>query len=130
MAGGTGSKSWLIDYANTEDVGFQVPGQPVNPNDIPSWAYNSAAQRAQGEKLLAQYNTNYQMTPELDRQFASLAVENIRLHPVRYYLLLPAGRMLDMWLRPRTELMPLDTHFWRFSQDPHDSPVRHCSWAR
>ncbi len=115
------AKSWLIDYANTEDVGFQVPGQPVNPNDIPSWAYNSAAQRAQAEKLLAQYNTNYQMTPELDRQFASLAVENIRLHPVRYYLLMPAGRMLDMWLRPRTELMPLDTHFWRFRQDPHDS---------
>ena len=61
------------------------------------------------------------MTPELDRQFAALAAENIRLHPVRYYLLLPAGRMLDMWLRPRTELMPLDTHFWRFQQDPHDS---------
>ena len=29
-------KSWLIDYANTEDVSFQVPGQPVDPNDIPS----------------------------------------------------------------------------------------------
>jgi len=114
-------KSWLIDYANTEDVSFQVQGQPVDPNDIPRWAYNSAAQRAQAEKLLAQYNTNYQMTPELDRQFAVLAAENIRLHPVRYHFLLPAGRMLDMWLRPRTELMPLDTHFWRFSQDPHDS---------
>jgi 4-amino-4-deoxy-L-arabinose transferase-like glycosyltransferase len=114
-------KSWLIDYANTEDVGFQVPGQAVDPNDIPSWAYNSSAQRAEAERLLAQYNTNYQMTPELDRQFASLAVVNIRLHPVRYYLLMPAGRMLDMWLRPRTELMPLDTHFWRFEQDAHDS---------
>jgi 4-amino-4-deoxy-L-arabinose transferase-like glycosyltransferase len=114
--------TWLLDYANTEDVGFPVPGQAVDPNDIPSWAYNSAAQRAQAEKLLAQYNnTNYQMTPELDRQFAVLAAENIRLHPVRYHLLLPAGRMLDMWLRPRTELMPVDTHFWKFKQDPHDS---------
>jgi 4-amino-4-deoxy-L-arabinose transferase-like glycosyltransferase len=123
LAYGWGSwlKSWLLDYANTEDVSFPVPGQPVDPNDIPSRAYNSAAQRAQGEKLLAQYNTRYQMTPELDRQFGALAEENIRAHPVRYYLLLPAGRMLDMWLRPRTELMPLDTHFWRFQQDPHDS---------
>ncbi|MGC2211201.1 MAG: glycosyltransferase family 39 protein [Candidatus Korobacteraceae bacterium] len=114
-------KSWLLDYANTEDVGFPVPGQPVDPNDIPSWAYKSAAERAHGDKLLAQYDTKDQMTPELDRQFAALAAENVRLHPVRYYLLLPAGRMLDMWLRPRTELMPVDTHFWRIKQDPRDS---------
>jgi hypothetical protein len=40
---------------------------------------------------------------------------------VRYYLLMPAGRMLDMWLRPRTEIMPLDTHFWRYQDDLYDS---------
>ncbi len=61
------------------------------------------------------------MTPELDRQFAALAEENIRLHPIRYYLLLPAARMLDMWFRPRTEMMPLDTHFWEIEADPHDA---------
>ena len=55
------------------------------------------------------------------RQFAAQAEENIRLHPVRYYLLLPAARTLDMWLRPRSEMLPLDTHFWRFAQDPHDA---------
>ncbi len=27
----------------------------------------------------------------MDRQFAALADENIRIHPVRYYLLLPVG---------------------------------------
>jgi 4-amino-4-deoxy-L-arabinose transferase-like glycosyltransferase len=114
-------QSWLIDYASMEDVGFQVPGEVVDPNYIPERAYSSAEQRAQVQNLLEQYNRQYQMTPELDRQFASLARENIRLHPVRYYLLLPASRMLDMWLRPRSELMPLDTHFWKFAVDPHDA---------
>jgi 4-amino-4-deoxy-L-arabinose transferase-like glycosyltransferase len=114
-------KSWLIDYASVEDVGFQVPGAAIDLGDIPQRAYNSEAQRAQVQRLLEQYNVNYQMTPELDRQFAALAEENIRLHPVRYYLLLPTARMADMWLRPRSEMMPLDTHFWRFEDDPHDS---------
>jgi hypothetical protein len=85
-------------------------------------AKDREAQREQVRRLIGQYNSGgYQMTPELDRQFAALAAESIRLHPVRYYLLLPAARTLDMWLRPRSEMMPLDTHFWRIAEDPHDS---------
>jgi hypothetical protein len=72
-------------------------------------------------QLLAQYNSNYLMTPALDRHFATLAQQNIRLHPLRFYFLLPAARTLDMWLRPRTEMFPLDSHFWRFRADPSNS---------
>jgi 4-amino-4-deoxy-L-arabinose transferase-like glycosyltransferase len=115
-------RSWAIDYANVEDVDFQVPGSAVDLHDIPSRAYDSAAQRDEVRRLLAQYNGGgYRMTPELDRQFAALAGENIRLHPLRYYLLLPAARTLDIWLRPRTELLPLDPHFWRIASEPFDA---------
>ena len=114
-------KSWLIDYASVEDVGFRVPGEAIDVGDIPDRAYNSEAGRALVHQLLDEYNVNRQMTPELDRQFGMLAAESVRLHPVRYYLLLPAARTLDMWLRPRTEMMPLDTHFWEIAEDPHDS---------
>ncbi len=114
-------RSWLIDYANVEDVGFQVPGQPVDMEDIPDRAYTSQAQRARVGSLLDEYNVDHQMTPELDRQFAALAEENIRIHPLRYYLLLPTARMLDMWFRPRSEMMPLDAHFWKIRADPHDA---------
>jgi len=38
--------------------------------------------------------------------------------------LLPLGRTLDVWLRPRTEMLPLDTHWWDFESDINDS-----SWA-
>jgi 4-amino-4-deoxy-L-arabinose transferase-like glycosyltransferase len=114
-------KSWLIDYASVEDVGFHVPGEAIDVGDIPDRAYNSEAQRALVHRLLDQYNVNRQMTPEMDRQFGALAGENVRLHPVRYYLLLPAARMLDMWFRPRSEMMPLDTHFWKIGKDPHSA---------
>lgn len=114
-------KTWLIDYASVEDVGFQVPGLPVDVGDIPDRAYTSEAQRALVHTLIDQYNVHHELTPEMDHQFAVLAAENIRIHPVRYYLLLPAARISDMWFRPRIEMMPLDTHFWEIRTDPHDS---------
>lgn len=114
-------KTWLIDYSSTEEVGFHIPGEPIDVGDIPDRAYTSQAQRAMVHSLIDQYNVNHQMTPEIDRQFAALAEQNIRIHPIRYYLLLPVARMLDMWFRPRSEMMPLDTHFWQIKQDPHDA---------
>jgi 4-amino-4-deoxy-L-arabinose transferase-like glycosyltransferase len=114
-------QSWMIDYSSMEDVGFPMPGEAIDPQKIPERAYNSAAQRERVQKLLDQYNVNDQLTPEMDRQFAELAGENIRLHPVRHYLLLPSARTVDMWMRPRSELLPLDVHFWRFAEDPHDA---------
>jgi hypothetical protein len=114
-------KTWLIDYANTEDFGFHVPGEPIDVRDIPDRAYTSETQRSLVHSLMEQYNVELDITPEMDRQFAAMADENIRLHPIRYYLLMPAARMLDMWFRPRGEMMPLDTHFWEIAQDPHDA---------
>ena len=29
-------------------------------------------------------------------------------------------RILDLWLRPRTEILPLDAHWWKFREDPYD----------
>jgi 4-amino-4-deoxy-L-arabinose transferase-like glycosyltransferase len=113
--------TWLIDYANTEDIGFKVPGEHVDFNDIPSRAYTSESQRALVHSLIDQYNENLDITPEMDRQFGAIAAENIRLHPIRYHLLLPAARVLDMWFRPRSEMVPLDSHFWEIAKDPHDA---------
>ena len=28
-----------------------------------------------------------------------------------------------MWLRPRTEMLPVDVHWWRWADDPHDSGI-------
>jgi len=113
--------TWTFDYAHTIDIGFPVPGDPIRIEDVPSYAYTSNDQRETVRALFDQYNQTREITPELDRQFTALAAENIRRHPIRYHLLLPVGRTLDMWFRPRTEMLPLDTHFWQIREDPHDS---------
>jgi 4-amino-4-deoxy-L-arabinose transferase-like glycosyltransferase len=114
-------KTWLIDYSSVEEIGFHVSGERIDIGDIPDRAYTSQAQRALVHRLVDQYNSDQQMTPEIDRQFGSMADENIRAHPIRYHLLLPIARTLDMWMRPRSEMLPLDTHFWRILADPHDA---------
>ncbi len=57
------------------------------------------------------------MTPELDARFANLAADRIRAHPVRYYVVLPLLRVADMWLHPRTEILPPDVRWWEFNDD-------------
>jgi 4-amino-4-deoxy-L-arabinose transferase-like glycosyltransferase len=114
--------SWLADYASMEDVIFNVSGQPIDINDIPSRAFDSPAEKEKVSQLIAEYNAqDYTLTPEIDAQFAPLVQSQIRKHPIRYFLIMPAVRVVDMWLRPRTEMLPLDTHWWRFSEDIHDS---------
>jgi len=63
------------------------------------------------------------MTPEIDARFAGLAAERIRDAPLRYHLWLPLARAADMLLRPRTEALPLDSHWWHFRSDPKDSSI-------
>jgi hypothetical protein len=113
--------TWSIDYANTVDIGFPVPGDPIRFEDVPDRAFSSPDQRPIVQALFAKYNDILDITPEMDQQFADLAATNIRRHPIRFRLLLPIGRTLDMWFRPRTEMLPLDTHFWQILEDPHDS---------
>jgi len=58
------------------------------------------------------------VTPDLDARFAALAAERIHHSPLRYYVWLPLLRIADMWLRPRTEILPCNSRWWEFDEDP------------
>src|SRR5208283_4223317 len=60
-------------------------------------------------------NRDHDVSPELDARFAALASARIHSAPFRYYLWLSALRIADMWLRPRTELLPSDPRWWEFN---------------
>jgi len=111
-------KTWIADYVSVEEIYWAVPGGAVDASKLPNRAFDSEAQRQQTEQLLAAYNTELHMTPELDTRFASLAEARIRHAPLRYYILLPLVRIADMWLRPRTETLPSDSRWWEFNDDP------------
>lgn len=113
-------RTWLADYASLEDIGFRLDDTVMDINTLPDRAFDNAGERSATQEVFDRYNETVTMTPELDAQFEQLAGQRIRRKPFRYYLELPVLRILDLWLRPRTEMLPLDTHWWRFRDDPHD----------
>lgn len=111
-------KTWIADYASVEEIYWAVPGDEVDPSKLPDRAFDSPAQRADTLQLLNDYNRELHVSPKLDQRFAALAAQRIHDSPLRYYLWLPVVRIADMWLRPRTELLPSDTRWWEFNDDP------------
>lgn len=118
------TKTWIVDYASVEDVYWHVPGELVDISALPPRAFYSEQERAETARLFEQYNADLKpLTPELDQQFERLAEQRIREKPLHYYLWLPLLRVADMWLRPRTEALPLDPHWWHFKSDPRDAAI-------
>ena len=111
-------RTWVVDYTSVEDIYWAVPGNTVDPEKLPSRAFDSPEQREQTIKVLEDYNNVQHVTPDLDARFASLATERVHHSLWRYYIELPLLRIADMWLRPRTETLPSDTRWWEFDDDP------------
>jgi 4-amino-4-deoxy-L-arabinose transferase-like glycosyltransferase len=111
-------KTWIIDYASVEEVYWQVPGQQVDPEKLPHRAFDSPLQRQATLQTIEDYNSALHVSPELDAEFRKLAYDRVRHSSFRYYLWLPALRIVDMWLRPRTEMLPADTRWWEFNDEP------------
>ena len=110
-------KTWMADYVSVQEIYWNVPGSAVEVTRLPSRAFDSAQQREETAELFAVYSDDNDMSPELDARFAALAATRIRTAPLRYYVWLPALRIADMWLRPRTELLPSDPRWWEFNDD-------------
>jgi 4-amino-4-deoxy-L-arabinose transferase-like glycosyltransferase len=114
-------KTWIVDYASVEEIYWSVPGSNLDPEKLPSRAIDSGAERDATLAIIADYNQSQNIAPELDARFAKLAADRIHAHPVRYYVVLPLLRVTDMWLRPRTELLPPDVRWWEFNDDTKQS---------
>ncbi len=119
-------KTWIVDYASVEEIYWSVPGSEIDPQKLPSRALDDPVEgnRAGSDPTLAviaDYNQAQEMTPELDARFSKLAADRIRTRPVRYYVVLPLLRIADMWLRPRTEILPPDVRWWEFNDDTKQS---------
>jgi hypothetical protein len=110
-------KTWMAEYVSVEDIYWKVPGDEMDVSLLPNRAFDSERQREQTSELFDQYNRDHDMTRELDAAFGGLAAERIDASPLRYYVWLPAARIADMWLRPRTELLPSDPRWWEFNDD-------------
>jgi len=113
--------TWAIDIVSTGNVFWQVGTASIDVNDIPSRAFDSPAQRQQTAALLAQYNVAKIIPPALDAKFDALARQRTQAHPLLCHLWVPALRVGDMWLRPRTETLGLDADWWNYSKHHRES---------
>lgn len=108
-------RTWIADYTSVEEIYWDVPGNPIDATKLPSRAFDSPEQKEQTLALIADYNAQPDLNPQLDARFGILAAERVANHPIRYYAELPLLRIADMWLRPRTELLPPDPRWWEFN---------------
>jgi len=120
-------KTWCLDFVSTYQVYWNVPGDTLDVSKLPARAFDSPEQYAETAALADDYNKNGQsLTPDIDARFAKLAAERYQEHPVRSYVLLPVGRVVDMWLRPRVENLPIDLDWWVYK---HHFAETRFSWA-
>lgn len=111
-------RTWIVDYASVEDVWFKAGGEDIPIGVLPARAFDNDNQRQRTEELLQQYaNNGFAVSPAIDQGFMELSEERIRNKPLRYYIGLPLLRAADLWLRPRTEMLPIDPHWWELSED-------------
>lgn len=107
------TKTWLVDFASTYEIYWNVPGDAIDPRLLPARAFDLPGD-AETSRLLAQYNTDDLMTPQLDAAFGHLASQRIHDRPFRYYVTLPLLRLADMWLRPRVEMLNIELRWWQY----------------
>jgi 4-amino-4-deoxy-L-arabinose transferase-like glycosyltransferase len=111
-------KTWIADYVSVEEIDWVVSSAKLDIDNLPLRAFDSDDQEDQTEQLFNEYNETLEITPELDARFGELAKTRIHHAPSRYYVWLPLVRITDMWLRPRTELLPVSSRWWEFDDNP------------
>jgi Dolichyl-phosphate-mannose-protein mannosyltransferase len=120
-------KTWCLDFVSTYAIYWNVPDDKLDVAQLPGRAFDSAAQYTETAALADDYNNNgFNLTPEIDARFARLAEERTAAHPLRTRVLLPLGRVANMWLRPRVENLPIDLDWSVYAR--HRAETR-FSWA-
>jgi hypothetical protein len=104
--------TWMVQFQDAYLVPWKLGKAPIPAYTLPASAFDSSAEYDRVESLLASYNSDLKMTPELDQQFAALAKERTDRQPVRTYFLIPAERALAIWFTPRIELLPYSGKIW------------------
>jgi len=116
-------RTWSIEFVNTGTVAWNMGSDPIDLDVIPARACDPGPECREMAAVIAAYNVHNAITPELDARFEALAAEHIRKHPLEYYVEMPVLRVLDMWLRPRTELFDIDVFWWRIGEHPMGSGI-------
>jgi hypothetical protein len=96
-------RTWAVEYETTGQVYWKFTGNAISMSNVSPRAFDSDAQRAETERLIAAYNVHMDVDQPLDDAFGALADRRIHANPLRYYVALPVMRVADMLFRPRVD---------------------------
>jgi 4-amino-4-deoxy-L-arabinose transferase-like glycosyltransferase len=122
------TKTWAVDFVSVSEVYWKVTGEAVDLRLLPERAFDSRQEYETTQDLINRYNQQVYVDPDLDAAFEQLARQRILHNPFRYYVWLPSLRIADMWLRPRTELLPVEARWWELRRHPRESAIA-VGWA-
>ena len=106
-------RTWAIDFASTQNVYWNYDGADIDIATLPNRAFDTQSQYAATAALLESYNLKDTANRTLDAAFDAIARDRIRQSPIRYYVALPAARLLNMAFRPRADMLPIPLEWWR-----------------
>ncbi len=121
------TKTVCVDFTCTQEIYWNLDADKLDVAALPARAFDSPAQLDLTRRLFAEYNHDTTLSEAQDAEFAALAQARVQAHPLRYYLLLPAARVADMWLRPRLELLPNDLRWWQYGEHPGETEVAYAA---
>ena len=107
-------KTWMVDYVSVEEVYWKVSGEPLDPQQLPERAFDSRPEYEKTLELIARYNQQLYIDPEMDAEFEEIAQLAWSIAGFAIPSGCPFLRTADMWLRPRTELLNVETRWWEF----------------
>jgi hypothetical protein len=113
------TKTWMFRFRDAYLFTWKLPTQSIELKNLPSYAVDSPEEFARVASLLDGYNRIRGMTRSLDLEFAELARERAKHHPIRTYVWIPIERAAAMWFTPRTTLLPFSGRFWPLAESYH-----------
>jgi hypothetical protein len=117
------TKTWMFRFRDAYLFTWKLPSQPIDVKDLPSYAVDSSEEFARVASLLDRYNRTPGMTRVLDLEFAELAWERAKRHPVRAYVWVPFERATAMWFTPRITLLPYSGKLWPLAKSYRTNPT-------
>jgi hypothetical protein len=117
------TQTWMFRFRDAYLFTWKIPAQKINLEDVPSYAVDSPKEFSRVASLLDRYNRARSMSRSLDIEFAELARERTRHHPIRTYIWIPIERAAAMWFTPRTTLLPISGRFWPLAESYQYNPA-------
>jgi hypothetical protein len=117
------TKTWMFRFRDAYLITWKLPSQQIDLKDLPAYAVDSPEEFSRVASLLERYNRTPGMTRSLDVEFAELACERSRRHPIRTFVWIPIERAAAMWFTPRITLLPYSGRLWPVGESWRSNPI-------